>query len=109
MGDNRHASFMSFSVNWVLLLCFVGGLTAQKQSCGTLEPKNSTATIGKQLANITLDLPLSIPGIVAETCCSIAQSFATQRSKNKTEPVGWTATVLGPSTKHKGQSSINCA
>ena len=101
---------MARSVPKLLFLLCVVGVTAQKQSsCGTLKPKNSTATVGKQLANITLDLPLNIPNIMAETCCSIASSWATRRSKNSTEPVGWTATVLGPSTKHKGQSSINCA
>lgn len=95
-------------MTWLILLLCVT-VSTQEQSCSTVKPKNSTATVGKQLANLTFDLPLNVPNILSETCCSIAQSFASHRSKNSTDPVGWTATVLGPSTTHKGQSSVNCA
>lgn len=95
----------SLATIWGLLLLHAVALTVA-QTCATITPQNKTTLTGKQLGNVTVDLPVEI---AAQTCCSIATSLANSRSKNSTDPVGWTATVLGPAKTHKGQSSINCA
>ena len=42
-------------------------------------------------------------------CCSIATSFARQRSKNSTDAIGYTSAVLGPSPTKPGEVNVLCA
>mmetsp|Transcript_4108 Transcript_4108/g.7942 ORF Transcript_4108/g.7942 Transcript_4108/m.7942 type:complete len:309 (+) Transcript_4108:24-950(+) len=67
--------------------------------------KKQTLWQGKKLGNLTTELPPP----VAEICCSIAQSFASQRSKNSTQGVGFSVEDLGPAVKHKGQRLVDCS
>jgi hypothetical protein len=60
---------------------------------------------GRVLGNLTLDAPAEDIDLI---CCSIASSFARLRSRNATDPVGFTTRVLGPAIKHPGQLTYNC-
>lgn len=71
-----------------------------------LNGTSGTSFRGKQLGNLTFDLP---PAIINVTCCSIVESYARQRSRNATAPIGFTTQVLGPSATRPGQLSVNCA
>ena len=56
-----------------------------------LNGTSGTSFQGKQLGNLTFDLP---PAIINVTCCSIVESYARQRSRNATAPIGFTTQVL---------------
>ena len=65
-----------------------------------------TVYVGKQLGNITWDFPPSVDA--SSTCCSVASSYARQRSKNSTKGIAWTSAFLGPSKTRAGQSTYLC-
>ena len=83
-------------------------LTLSSESgCGNYT--NFTSWKGNQLLNFTVDFP---PDIVysegSSICCTTAVNAARSRSKNSSDPVGWSVEVLGPSKTHLGQTSLLC-
>ena len=72
---------------------------------------NSTDWTGRQLFNVTWDLPLvgNTPEI---TCCSAGSSAARQRSENSTVGIPWSSRDLGPAQDPEraaqGQRSFLC-
>ena len=72
---------------------------------------NSTSWKGKELLNFTFDLQpryIYIEGGAVAICCSSATNSAGHRSKNSTNPIGWSLEILGDSKTHKGQVTLRC-
>merc|ERR1719231_520130 len=65
--------------------------SADLQSTGTCgNASNHSTFVGKQIGNTSAMKPISVPEDDAfSVCCSIAHSYASKRSKNSTQGIGF--------------------
>ena len=85
-------------------------------SCTNCSIANATSWQGKQLLNISFDLPLHGGGGIANvpviTCCGVAQGAASRRSRNSSDPVPWSVVDVGPAQdperRAEGERSYLC-